>query len=166
MRKNVLLTVAFLLISGFAVSTLAVPLGDEFIGYRHKGVVRGETLPNGARDLGGGMLSDDYGVTRFVKGKKYMLWFEKVIDRNSEGVPLWEVKDVLTFEKLKKSQEFLFSYSSPCLQNRKVNLDLIVMAERIPRRKSYKILKAWHANVKNESFVEAPIKGIVCSSGR
>lgn len=167
MKKNVLFTVAFLTLSLFAVSTFAMPFSDEFIGYRHKGVVRGEKLPNGARDLGGGLLSDeDYGVTRFVKGKKYMLWFEKIIDRNSEGVPLWEVKDVLTFEKPKKSQEFFFSLSSPCQQNRKVNLDLIVLAERVSRKKSYKVINAWRANVKKERFEKVTTKGIVCSTGK
>jgi hypothetical protein len=163
MKKNVLLTVAFLTLSLFAVSTFAMPFSDEFIGYRHRGVLRGEKLPNGARDLGGGLLSnEDYGVTRFVKGQKYMLWFEKVIDRNSEGVPLWEVKDVLAFVKPKKNEEFFFSYSSPCRQNRKVNLDLVVLAEHMPRQKSYKVIKAWRANVKNEKFEVVTTKGIVC----
>ncbi len=167
MKISLLFTAAFLTISAFAASTFAMHFGDEFIGYRHKGVLRGETLPNGARDLGGGLLSnEDYGITRFVKGQKYMLWFEKVIDRNSEGVPLWEVKDVLTFGKPKKNEELFFSYSSPCRQNRKVNLDLIVQAERVPRKKSYKVINAWRANVKKERFEKVSTKGIVCSLGR
>lgn len=167
MKRNVLFTAAFLTILAFAVSTFAMPFGDEFIGYRHKGVLRGETLPNGVRDLGGGLLSnEDYGVTRFVKGRKYMLWFEKVVDRNSEGVPLWEVKDVLTFAKPKKNQEFFFSYSSPCRQNRKVNIDLIVLAERVPRQKSHKVINAWRANVKKERFEIVSTKGIACSPGK
>jgi hypothetical protein len=167
MKRNLLFTVAFLTLLTFAVSTFAMSFGDDFIGYRHKGVLRGETLPNGARDLGGGLLSNEnYGVTRFAKGKKYMLWFEKIVDHNSEGVPLWEVKDVLTFEKPKKNQEFFFSYSSPCRQNRKVNLDLIVLAERLPRQKSYKVISAWRANVRKERFEAVPTKGIVCSQGK
>lgn len=93
-----------------------------------------------------------------------MLWFEKVIDRNSEGVSLWEVKDVLAFGKPKKNEEFFFSYSSSCRQNRKVNLDLIVLAERVPRQKSYKVINAWRANVKKERFEEVSTKGIVCST--
>ena len=160
-RKSLFITVLLTLFTN-TVLTFAAQLGNEFIGYRHSGVVRGETLPNGVRDLGGGLLSDEnYGVTRFVQGKKYMLWFEKMVDRNAAGIPDWEVKDVLTFEKA-KNQEFLFSYSSPCLQNRKINFDLIVLAERLPRQKFYKVLKAWHANVRNERFEEISTEAIIC----
>lgn len=164
MKLKIFLTI--FLTALFSVSLSAFAAGQEFIGYRHKGVVRGEKLPNGVKDLGGGLLSDeDYGVTRFIKGKSFMLWFEKIIHHDDEGVPYWEVKDVLTFEMPKKNLRFLFSYGSPCLQNGMENLDLIVMAELIPKRKNYKVLKAWQANIKTERFVEISTDGIVCRSG-
>jgi hypothetical protein len=153
----------FIAFSIAALTTFANPSGVEYVGYRHKGVTRGEKLPNGAKDLGGGLLSDeDYGVTRFTKGKNYMLWLEKIVERNDEGVPQWEVKDVLVFNKLKKNQEFLFSYSSPCTENGEENLDLIVLAELPSKTKIYKIVKAWRANVKDEKFEQTPIEGIIC----
>ena len=134
----------------------------EFIGYKHKGILYGETLPNGAKDLGGGLLSNaNYGVSRFTKGKKYMLWLEKITSRDAKGVPSWEVKDVLSFDNLKKNQEFLFSYSSGCLQNGKENLDLVVMGE-LSSKKTYKVLRAWRANAKKEKFEKVSDKGIVC----
>ncbi len=135
----------------------------QFVGYRHEGVKRGERLPNGARDLGGGLLSDeDYGVTRFRKGKNYMLWLERIVERNEAGVPKWEVLDVLSFGKLKKNQAFLFSHSSPCRDNERENLDLIVLAEIEPKTKTYKVLKAWQANVEKEEFESVSIEEIVC----
>jgi hypothetical protein len=153
----------FLLLIFISFPAIASPQKKDFIGFRHKGVIYGETLPNGAKDLGGGLLSDDdYGVTRFTKDKKYMLWLEKITLRDSKGVPSWEVKDVLTFDKLKKNQEFLFSYSSGCLQNGKENLDLVVFAELNPKRKRYKIIRAWRANTRREKFEKVPINGIVC----
>ena len=153
----------FIAFSIAALTTFANPSGVEYIGYRHRGVTRGEKLPNGVKDLGGGLLSDeDYGVTRFVKGKKYMLWLEKIVERNAKGEPSWEVKDVLTFPNLKKNQEFLFSHSSTCKQNGRENLDLVVMAELAPKTKTYKVLKAWRANVKKERFEQTSSKGIVC----
>jgi len=148
---------------------IAAPLNlsaqkNKLIGYKHKGVVYGATLPNGAKDLGGGLLADEnYGVTRFSKGKNFMLWLEKITSRDKSGVPNWEVKDVLTFDKLKKNQEFLFSYSSDCLQNDKKNLDLIVLAETDPKSKNYKILRAWKANTAQEKFVKTSIKQIKCT---
>jgi hypothetical protein len=167
MKKNISVFIVFLALLIIASPTFAAIAGDEYIGYRHLGVTRGETLPNGAIDLGGGLLSDEnYGVSRFVKNGKFMLWFEKIVDRNEEGVPYWEVKDVLTFEKPKKNQQFFFSHSSPCLQRQKFILDLIVLAERAPGRKSYKVINAWRASVKNEKFEKTSINKIVCSLAR
>ena len=81
----------------------------DFVGFKHKGVVVGESLSNGAKDLGGGLLSNEnYGVTRYAKGKKHYLWLEKITGRDRDGVPNWIVKDVLEFDALKKNQEFLF----------------------------------------------------------
>ena len=157
----------FIAFSIAALTTFANPSGVEYVGYRHKGVTRGEKLPNGAKDLGGGLLSDeDYGVTRFVKGKKYMLWLEKIVERNRDGVLHWEVKDVLTFDNLKKNQRFLYSYSSSCTENRAENLDLIVLAELAPKAKNYKVLKAWRANVENEKFEPTTPVGIVCQANQ
>lgn len=146
-----------------ALPTLAITKKSEYIGYKHKGVKYGETLPNGVKDLGGGLLSNEnYGVSRFTKGKKYMLWLEKITARDAKGVPSWEVRNVLSFDKLKKNQEFLFSYSSSCLQNSKGNLDMIVMTELLPKTKTYKVLKAWKVNIKREKFDKISIKGIKC----
>jgi hypothetical protein len=134
-----------------------------FVGYEHKGVVYGATLPNGAKDLGGGLLSDEnYGVSRFSKGRKFMLWLEKITSRDASGIPNWTVKDVLIFPMPKKNQEFLFSYSSDCRQNGRENLDLIVMARFIPKTKTYTVINAWRANVKKEKFEKITIKGIGC----
>jgi hypothetical protein len=137
----------------------------DFIGYKHKGVVVGETLPNGAKDLGGGLLSDEnYGVSRFSKGKKHFLWLEKITGRSREGVPDWIVRDVLEFDTLKKNQEFLFSYSSTCTTSGKESLDTIVLAELQPKTKKYKILKAWKANIRREKFVKISTRGIQCTA--
>lgn len=153
----------FLILLFFAFPTLAVSQKNDYIGYRHKGVKYGETLSNGAKDLGGGLLADEnYGVSRFSKGKKFMLWLEKITGRDNQGVPSWEVKDILSFDGLKKNQEFMFSFSSSCLQNGRENLDMIVLTEFLPKNKTYKILKAWKANAKKEKFEKLSTKAIKC----
>ncbi|MDQ3749031.1 MAG: hypothetical protein M3367_08480 [Acidobacteriota bacterium] len=159
MKLKLLLLLIFL-----NVPTIVSAQKKDLIGYRHKGVIYGATLPNGAKDLGGGLLSNEnYGVSRFSRGKKFMLWLEKITERDARGVPSWEVRDVLTFDKLKKNQEFLFSYSSSCLQNGKEKLDLIVQADFLPKTKTYKIIHAWRANVKREKFEKISTKGIKCA---
>lgn len=137
--------------------------GNDLIGYRHEGVRFGEKLPNGAQDLGGGLLSDDrYGVTRFKKDKQYMLWLEKIVSRNRAGVPKWEVRDVLKIEKMEKNQEFLFSYSSPCRLNGQSNLNLIVLVKTSPHSKKSIPVKAWIADVSAEKFKSIAIKNVSC----
>jgi hypothetical protein len=151
--KQIMKTKIILVLLLVTLPTLALTPKPNYVGYKHKGVVYGETLPNGVKDLGGGLLSnEEYGVSRFSKGKKYMLWLEKITSRDGKGFPSWEVKDVLTFDLLKKDQEFLISYSSNCQQNGRASLDLIVQAELFPKEKTYKILRAWKANIKKEKF--------------
>jgi hypothetical protein len=136
---------------------------SDLIGYRHTGVRYGEKLPNGAQDQGGGLLSDEnYGVTRFRMGGVYMLWLEKIVGRTESGVPDWEVLDVLSFAGLKKNQEFLFSYSSPCRRFGEENLDLIVLTQTRPRSKRYAPLKAWLADLETGKFSSISVAGIVC----
>lgn len=153
----------FVFVLLIALPTFAVTKDSQYIGFKHKGVVYGETLQNGVKVLGGGLMSkDNYGVTRFSKGKKFMLWLEKITGRDSKGVPSWEVKDVLSFDKLNKNQSFMFSYSSDCKLNGKENLDIIVMTELAPRTKTYKVLKAWKADLKKEKFEKISTNGISC----
>ena len=154
-----------LLLLLFVSAVFADPQKKNYIGYKHKGVVYGATLPNGAKDLGGGLLSNDrYGVSRFKKGAKDMLWLEKIAERDEKGVPTWHVKDVLMFDALKSNQEFLLSYSSSCKENGKINLNLIVLAELSANRKSYKILSAWTADLKKEKFEKTRTANIVCET--
>lgn len=165
MKLKSLVVLIFIAFLTTACSALIDSSRLQYVGYRHKGVVYGEKLPNGVQDLGGSLLSDEnYGVTRFLKGKKYMLWLERVIDRDAEGVPEWEVKDILVFKKPKKNQKFLFSYNSPCTDGGEENLDLIVLAELEPHLKSYKVLKAWRANTERERFEEVSTEAIACGT--
>ena len=136
---------------------------NSYIGYRHKGVVNGQILPNGVKSLGGGLTSNEkYGVSRYTRGKRYMLWLEEIVSRDAKGVPTWVVKNVLTFDNLKNNQELFFSYTSPCTQNGKTNLDLVVKAEFQPRTKTYKVREAWRANTRTLKFEELDTKGIQC----
>lgn len=152
--------IAILLLASIAT---AFPQKKNYIGYRHKGVVNGQTLDNGVKSLGGGLTSDEtYGVSRYNIGKKYMLWLEEIVSRDARGVPSWQVKDVLTFNSLKKNEEFLFSYTSGCAQNGRVNLDLVVKAEFSSKTNSYKVLDAWKVNLKREKFEKISTKGIKC----
>ena len=141
----------------------ANPQKTRYIGFKHRGALYDEVLSNGAKSLGGGLLTDNkFGVSRYTKNGKTMLWLEKIVERDAVGVPNWEVKDVLMFDNLKKNQTLQFSYSSGCKQHGKSNLDLIVKTSRIGNSKNHKIEDAWRANTKRGKFEKISLKGIRC----
>lgn len=138
---------------------------SKYIGYKHKGAVMGETLSNGVKSISGGLTSNEkFGISRYTKGKKYMLWLEEIVGRDANGIPIWIVRRVLTFENLKKNQEFHFSYNSPCTLNKKDNTDLVVKTEFLPKTKTYKVLEAWKANTKTLKFDEIKTRNVQCKA--
>lgn len=154
-----------LIIASVAVGyVLANPSRSQYVGFRHKGVYYGERLRNGAKYLGGGLVSNDsYGVTRYTKNSNYMLWLEKILYHDSEGTPVWEVKDVLTFSKRPPNHEFLFSHSSPCRIDGHPDLDLVVMVRSEPRRRSFTPVRAWKVDENRERFQQISIEPIACN---
>ena len=144
-------------------ATVASAQKSKYIGYKHKGAVMGETLSNGVKSISGGLTSNEkLGISRYTKGKKYMLWLEEIVGRDANGVPTWIVRNVLTFDNLRKNQEFHFSYNSPCTLNKKENIDLIVKTEFLPKTKTYKVLEAWKANTKTLKFDEIKTRNVRC----
>lgn len=146
-------------------SVVVFPQKSKYIGYKHKGATLGETLSNGVKSISGGLTSNNkFGVSRYTKGGKYMLWLEEVVSRDRNGIPTWIVRNVLTFDNLKKNQEFHFSYDSPCTLNGKDNTDLIVKTEFAPQKKTYKVLEAWKANTKTLKFDKIDTQDVRCKS--
>lgn len=160
MKKSISIVILSLV---FSVAIFAQK--SNYIGYKHKGAVLGETLSNGVKSVSGGLTSNNkLGVSRYTKGKKYMLWLEEVVSRDKDGVPTWIVRNVLSFDNLKKNQEFNFSYNSPCQLNGKDDVDLIVKTKFVPKTKTYKVLDAWKANTKTLKFEEIDKKKVQCKT--
>lgn len=149
----------------FLFSVTASAQKSKYVGYKHKGATLGEKLSNGVKSVSGGLTSNEkLGVSRYTKGKKYMLWLEEIVGRDKDGIPTWIVRNVLSFDNLKKNQEFHFSYNSPCVLNEEENLDLIVKTEFQPKTKTYKVLEAWKANTKTLKFEEIDTKKVKCKT--
>jgi hypothetical protein len=159
----------FRLIGLLLLLTVSAPAGAQkksYIGYKYTGVTYNHKLPNGVRDLGGSLLeNENYGVSRMKKGKTEMLWLTRITSRNWSGIPNWQVKDVLYLPALKKDQEILQGITFPCTINGKEDLNLIVLAELSPKKKTYTVLKAWRADTKAKKIQVISVKGIVCENG-
>lgn len=162
MRTRVLV-----LLLAFTIFAVPVAAKKKYVGYRHRGVVVGAKLPNGVKDLGGLLLTNDnYGVTRYSKGRRHYLWLEKITSRNDKGVPEWLVTDVLSFKSLPANRQFVFSLNAVCKVNGEERPDMIVLARVTRRGKRIKPLKAWLADTDAERFKPISTRGVKCGANR
>ena len=153
-----------LIMLALSASVIVSAQEASYVGYKYTGVKYNHKLPNGVRDLGGNLLdNENYGISRVKKGKTEMLWLARITGRNSAGVPRWLVKDVLVLPTLKANQEILQGFESPCVINKNEDLGLVVLADYVPKNKTYKVNQAWRADSKTNKFQKIPTKGIVCN---
>lgn len=151
----------------FLLATLAVPMfvsaqTGNYIGYKYTGVIYNHKLPNGVIDKGGNLLdNENFGVSRMKKSRTEMLWLTRITGRNSEGVPRWQVKDVLILPGLKKNQQILQGFSYPCTINGKEDLNLVVLAD-VSKKNTFKARKVWRANTKTGKFQIVSARNVDC----
>jgi hypothetical protein len=132
-------------------------------------VVPETVLPNGVKNLGGGLVGDFeakpvWGIADVSKGKARMLWLEKASAEDDSGVTEWEVADVLSFPNIPTDQELLIA-SGPgeCAENGKATEDMAVHVQFLKKQKAYKTLKAWRADIRAGRFVPIDAKNVKCS---
>jgi len=131
----------------------------KYIGYEYKGVLPEKTLPNGVKNLGGGLIGDIeadpvYEIADVEKGKTRMLWLNVSTGKDSTGVTGWKVLDVLSFPALLES-DYLFFAGDPSIECRRSGTDIpnLVGVGRIIRRQEiFKPSKLWVANLETKKF--------------
>ncbi len=147
--------------------TVSAQEKNKYVGYEYTGVVVNETLPNGVKDLGGNLIGDfDYAVSHMRKGSKDMIWLTRIKNRNDEGVPNWKVAKVLVLPKLKKDQQIVSGFKSPCKLGKKEDITLIVLTNFSVKSKTYTPEKAWRANILKDNFEEVSIAKVNCKNGK
>ena len=158
---------AWLLLTALLLPVAAFGQASEYIGYRYKSVVPETVLPNGVKNLGGGLVGDYntspvWGVADVNKGKARMLWLEKATAEDETGVTEWEVIDVLSFPKIAADEELLLGSAMECTENGKDSDDMVVHVRFQKKQKDYKTLKAWRADLKAGRFVPIDAKNVKC----
>lgn len=153
----------------FSVVAQAQTGTAELIGYKYQGVNINETLPNGFKHIGAGMVSEInkkpiYAVSRFSKGATHYLFLDKAVAEDAEGsVAEWEIRDAVVLPNFGKNQEILLPFNGDCKRGRKVDDKLIVLADFSPKTKTYKVLKAWRPNLAGEKIEAVSIRNIQCT---
>jgi hypothetical protein len=150
------------------LSFLAMEISGQskYVGYRFKPVLPNHILPNGLKDLGGSVIGDThakplFGIGLVSKGTTQMLWLEKATVQNSSGVQEWEIRDVLTFLNFGKNQDLLFGTES-CTRDKRSDDLLVVFVDFIPRKKQYRVRKAWRVNLAHQKFISFSTKRVKC----
>lgn len=143
---------------------------SKYIGYKYVGVTPESTLPNGVKHLGGGLVGNVdadpvYGISQVQLRTTKMLWLEVSTGRDTSGVTGWEVKDVLSFSTLKKSDYLYFPYDPgiECKRAGKPIEELIGVGQIFPRTGIFKPTKLWMANLKTEKFEPVKVAGMICT---
>lgn len=167
-KKFLLLIIAVLTATNLSLAQSAAP-ASTYVGYKYKGVRPETILSNGVKHLGGGLIGDIeadpvYGISQVELGKTKMLWLEVSTGRDDSGITGWEVKDVLKFASLSKS-DYLFFAGDPaidCTRNSEM-IDNVVGVGRINRKKGiFTPTNLWIANLTTAKFESTPLGGVRC----
>lgn len=142
----------------------------KYINYRYEGVVPNTTLPNGVKHFGGGLIGDIdadpvYGISQVEKGKTKMLWLEASTSRDTRnGVTGWQVKDVLAFSGLTKSDYVFFSGDPAiyCKRNGQDVTNLAGVGQIVRRPGIFRPSKLFVANLTTKKFERVSTRGIKC----
>ena len=136
----------------------------EYIGIQY------QDPPNGIVEGFGMVISSegpiDYAISGMHKGDFQMLWFDKLVRRDSEGKPYWEVLDILPLPSLVEEDERLIP--GGCLFNHELDPEILVIAlldeEAYNTRyiKNENILHAWRMNRSKGVFEQISTEGIEC----
>lgn len=92
---------------------------------------------------------DDWAVSIVTDGNNFMLWFDKVLYRDQDGKPHWEVSDVVIIPPLEQEQGFIVSgcFLNNVLDPEIVALVNINMQDSESRWLSNEnIVRTWRAN--------------------
>ena len=152
----------------FSTSALSQS-GSEYVGYEFQSVLPGTVLPNGVKDLGGGLIGDInaspvYGIGQMQKGKTKMLWLEVSTGQDAKGVTGWKVLDVLIFSTLARTR-YVFFAGDPAIACRRKGEEIanLVGDGKIDRAGGVFVpSNLWIANIETKRFEPISVKGIKC----
>lgn len=101
--------------------------------------------------------SSDRGLSLVINGANKMLWLEKISHYDENGVPIWEVKDILSLSNLESGLTLL---PDGCFMNGVPDSEIFVAG------KNGAIILAWRANTTLDKFEAIPVNGITCDSDK
>jgi hypothetical protein len=108
----------------------------------------------------------DYSLEGMQTGDVMVVWLEKLLCRNLEGAPYFEVLDVLVTPPMQDNE---ILNMQDCILNGRADTEIITVAEYDPANMKPgdvpvgPINWAWRANRQTQRFESIPVEGITCT---
>lgn len=120
-------------------------------------------LPDGHKEIAGFLIDDKptsyYGVARIRHDSGEVIWLEKLLYRDEEGHPHWEIKSVVAEPKLKKGHDY---FLGTCMQKGVHQREIIALVKLEDAEIQTAIKRAWWVDLNRESIFEISVSGITC----
>ncbi|PMB53842.1 hypothetical protein CEN39_02260 [Fischerella thermalis CCMEE 5201] len=142
----------------------------EYIGFQYPVDQQPQGLEYlGGSNFGGGAVRNMQGGYAYVRqGQQNMLWLIGQRKQGSQGKPVWEILDVLSFPKYDQqlnNRTYSLAWGGKCRTNNglsNVEVAAIVVLEN--QEWLDKIKQAWKINRKTGKFESLPTNNIVCEN--
>lgn len=143
-----------------AVLSVAVIADPPPASYRG---LRVPPMPAGYEEVGGYLVNVDapveYAVVEIHAGGRKMWWLKKMLARDKQGVPHWEVVDAMPVPAIPRGYHFVLG---ACEKDGESNPEIIAAAKSEDREMLNTIHGAWIANLRSQRLEPYPTRGVVC----
>ncbi|MDH3670404.1 MAG: hypothetical protein OES46_04495 [Gammaproteobacteria bacterium] len=120
-------------------------------------------LPDGHREIEGFVVDDKptsyYGVARLTHDAGEVIWLEKLLYRDEEGHPHWEIKSAVVEPKLEKGHDY---FLGTCMQDGVHQREIIALVELEDKEIQTAIKRVSWVDLNRESVVARSVAKITC----
>jgi hypothetical protein len=136
-----------------------IDIPADYIGHHFNAL----SMPPGLISEGGFLaekVPTHYGLHTVRQGDTMMLWLEKTICHDANGKAYWEIRDVLLLPSLRANEKLI---TLNCTTSGKFSPEIVAVGEFKPGVcKPTKIVYAWQANLRNETFEQLFPNSVTC----
>ncbi len=153
----VVIALPFLLLSCAGTGPVAQDFG-KYIGQTYPPV------PPPLKEVGGFMIEPlgqpEYGSFEVVDQGVHLVWLMRLLTRDAEGRPLWQIEDVLPLPRVDQGEVVLYTL---CGQSGQYNPEIVAIAKDEENKEFLTtVRRAWQGNRSTGKFHEIATAGIAC----
>jgi hypothetical protein len=159
LRRFALSLVATVLACGWTPAVADLTPAPGYVGLRYP------PEPPGHRHLAGYLLEDvsgqEYGVTLLASGGTRLLLLDRLLSRDEQGRPHWEVVAAAALPPIDQADHLVLG---ACRVHDKPDREIIAVVQYEDKRVFTRTRRAWRASGKLQRFEPARVDGITCDN--